>query len=167
MWHLKYTMSCGVWPLETEKQKKVLLNNSTPETSLYMVKKHHLLQWSALTRKDELAAVTVPCGLMKAGFSLAIASRLDTRIPLSFDTGLRLPASSGCPGSIPLAYVTTKQSPCLHWTVHINRLTLGILSASPPRSQLIFLFFYVRTVGILFTNTAQWFIMCQHFHLHQ
>ncbi len=32
---------------------------------------------------DELAAVTVPCGLIKAGFNLAICSKVDTRIPLS------------------------------------------------------------------------------------
>jgi hypothetical protein len=32
---------------------------------------------------DELAAVTVPYGLIKAGLSLAICSNVDTRIPLS------------------------------------------------------------------------------------
>lgn len=39
-----------------------------------------------LTKKDELAAVTVPCGLTKAGFSLAIFSMGDGRMPLSFET---------------------------------------------------------------------------------
>lgn len=39
-----------------------------------------------LTRKDELAAVTVPCGLIKAGFSLAICSMEDGRMPLSLET---------------------------------------------------------------------------------
>lgn len=35
------------------------------------------------TKNEALAAVTVPCGLTKAGFSLAICCRVDTRIPLS------------------------------------------------------------------------------------
>lgn len=35
------------------------------------------------TRKDAFAAVTVPWGLTKAGFNLAICSGLETRIPLS------------------------------------------------------------------------------------
>lgn len=38
------------------------------------------------TRKEELAAVTVPWGLMKAGFSLAICSMEDGRMPLSLET---------------------------------------------------------------------------------
>lgn len=39
-----------------------------------------------LTRKDEFAAVTVPCGLMNAGFSLAICSMVEGRMPLSLET---------------------------------------------------------------------------------
>lgn len=39
-----------------------------------------------LTRKDELAAVTVPYGLTKAGFSLPICSIEEGRIPLSLVT---------------------------------------------------------------------------------
>ena len=35
------------------------------------------------TRNEALAAVTVPCGLTKAGLSLAICSGVDTLIPLS------------------------------------------------------------------------------------
>lgn len=38
------------------------------------------------TRKEELAAVTVPWGLMKAGFSLPIFSMEDGRMPLSLET---------------------------------------------------------------------------------
>ena len=44
-----------------------------------------------LTKKDELAAVTVPCGLMNAAFNADILSMLDGRIPLSMDTGDILP----------------------------------------------------------------------------
>ena len=44
-----------------------------------------------LTRNEALAAVTVPCGLMKAAFSLAICSAVDTRIPLSLDTEVARP----------------------------------------------------------------------------
>lgn len=36
--------------------------------------------------KDEFAAVTVPCGLIKAAFNLLICSSVDTRIPLSRET---------------------------------------------------------------------------------
>jgi len=36
------------------------------------------------TKNDEFAAVTVPCGFIKAGFSLANLSMGDTLIPLSF-----------------------------------------------------------------------------------
>lgn len=35
------------------------------------------------TKNEALAAVTVPCGLTKAGLSLAICCRVETRIPLS------------------------------------------------------------------------------------
>lgn len=38
------------------------------------------------TKKEALAAVTVPCGLMKAGFNFAIFSNDEALIPLSFDT---------------------------------------------------------------------------------
>lgn len=41
------------------------------------------------TRKEELAAVTVPWGLTKAGFNLPICSKEDGRIPLSWDTMVR------------------------------------------------------------------------------
>lgn len=37
-----------------------------------------------LTKNDEFAAVTVPCGFTKAGFNLANLSIGDTLIPLSF-----------------------------------------------------------------------------------
>lgn len=37
-------------------------------------------------RKDAFAAVTVPCGLMKAGFNFAIFSMEEALIPLSLDT---------------------------------------------------------------------------------
>lgn len=36
------------------------------------------------TKNDEFAAVTVPCGFIKAGFNLANLSIGDTLIPLSF-----------------------------------------------------------------------------------
>lgn len=39
-----------------------------------------------ITRKEELAAVTVPYGLTKAGFSLPICSIEEGRIPLSLVT---------------------------------------------------------------------------------
>ena len=39
-----------------------------------------------LTRKEALAAVTVPCGLTKAGLSLAICLGVDTLMPLSLLT---------------------------------------------------------------------------------
>ncbi len=39
-----------------------------------------------LTRKEALAAVTVPCGLTKAGLSFAICSGVDTLMPLSLLT---------------------------------------------------------------------------------
>lgn len=39
-----------------------------------------------ITKKEELAAVTVPWGLTKAGFSLAICSMEDGRMPLSLET---------------------------------------------------------------------------------
>lgn len=42
--------------------------------------------WVNLTRKEELAAVTVPWGLINAAFSLPICSMEEIRIPLSFDT---------------------------------------------------------------------------------
>lgn len=42
-------------------------------------------------RKDEFAAVTVPCGLTKAGFSLLICSNVDTRTPLSRVTASAAP----------------------------------------------------------------------------
>ena len=38
---------------------------------------------TAPTRKEALAAVTVPWGLTNAGFNLAICSGVETRIPLS------------------------------------------------------------------------------------
>lgn len=38
---------------------------------------------TAHTRKEALAAVTVPWGLINAGFNLAICSGVETRIPLS------------------------------------------------------------------------------------
>lgn len=41
------------------------------------------------TKKEELAAVTVPWGLIKAGFSLLICSIEDGRIPLSWETIVR------------------------------------------------------------------------------
>lgn len=37
-----------------------------------------------LTKNDEFAAVTVPCGFTKAGFNFANLSMGDTLIPLSF-----------------------------------------------------------------------------------
>ena len=37
-------------------------------------------------KKEALAAVTVPCGLMKAGFSFDIFSMVESLIPLSLDT---------------------------------------------------------------------------------
>lgn len=37
-----------------------------------------------LTKNDEFAAVTVPCGFTKAGFNFASFSIGDTLIPLSF-----------------------------------------------------------------------------------
>lgn len=40
----------------------------------------------SLTRKEELAAVTVPYGLTKAGLSLPICSREEGRMPLSLVT---------------------------------------------------------------------------------
>lgn len=46
-----------------------------------------------LTRKEELAAVTVPWGLIKAAFSLAICSMELGRMPLSLDT-MSLPNQS-------------------------------------------------------------------------
>lgn len=45
----------------------------------------------ASTRNDALAAVMVPCGLMKAGFSFAILSIGEGRTPLSLVTGLGRP----------------------------------------------------------------------------
>lgn len=38
---------------------------------------------ASLTKNDALAAVTVPCGLMNAGFNLAMSASVDTRTPLS------------------------------------------------------------------------------------
>jgi len=38
---------------------------------------------TTLTKKEALAAVTVPWGLINAGFNLAICSGVETRIPLS------------------------------------------------------------------------------------
>lgn len=38
---------------------------------------------TAHTKKEALAAVTVPWGLINAGFNLAICSGVETRIPLS------------------------------------------------------------------------------------
>lgn len=40
----------------------------------------------SLTRKEELAAVIVPWGLMNAAFSLLICSMVDGLIPLSLTT---------------------------------------------------------------------------------
>jgi hypothetical protein len=60
-------------------------NKKKTNTEYYFVEKREL------TKKDALAAVTVPCGLMKAGFNLAIASKEDGRIPLSFATGSSTP----------------------------------------------------------------------------
>ena len=46
-----------------------------------------------LTRKEEFAAVTVPCGLMKAALSLAICSGDDGRIPLSLEMMFAFPGT--------------------------------------------------------------------------
>ena len=47
-----------------------------------------------LTRNDALAAVMVPCGLTKAGFSLAICSGVDTLMPLSAFTASPFPTEN-------------------------------------------------------------------------
>ena len=44
---------------------------------------HSFVKKNPLTKKDALAAVTVPWGLTNAGFNLAICGRVETRIPLS------------------------------------------------------------------------------------
>jgi hypothetical protein len=54
------------------------------------ITKSHKTQ-EKVTRNEALAAVTVPCGLMKAGFSLAISLTLEGRIPLSTTTGSARP----------------------------------------------------------------------------
>ncbi len=46
----------------------------------------YLVNTCSHTRKDALAAVTVPCGLTKAALSFAICSGVDTRMPLSLLT---------------------------------------------------------------------------------
>ena len=46
---------------------------------------------SVLTRKEELAAVMVPCGLINAAFSSLIFSNVLTLIPLSFVRVTALP----------------------------------------------------------------------------
>ena len=51
------------------------------------------LKFWTLTRKEALAAVTVPCGLIKAAFSLPMASMDEGRIPLSLSTGAATPAA--------------------------------------------------------------------------
>ena len=43
------------------------------------------------TKNEALAAVIVPCGLMKAGFNFCICSMVDTRTPLSTATGSASP----------------------------------------------------------------------------
>ena len=51
------------------------------------------LKFWRLTRKEALAAVTVPWGLIKAAFSLPMASMDEGRIPLSLSTGAATPAA--------------------------------------------------------------------------
>lgn len=48
----------------------------------------------SLTRKEELAAVIVPWGLMKAAFSLLICSMVDGLIPLSLTTVSATPVNN-------------------------------------------------------------------------
>jgi hypothetical protein len=43
------------------------------------------------TKNEELAAVIVPCGLMKAGFNFANCSIDDGLMPLSFFKGIWIP----------------------------------------------------------------------------
>lgn len=43
----------------------------------------HRVDQTRHTKKEAFAAVTVPCGLTKAGFNLAICCRVEIRTPLS------------------------------------------------------------------------------------
>lgn len=49
---------------------------------------------TSLTRKEELAAVIVPWGLMNAAFSLLICSMVDGLIPLSLTTVSATPVNN-------------------------------------------------------------------------
>lgn len=53
-----------------------------------------LAVWTSLTRKEELAAVIVPWGLMNAAFSLLICSMVDGLIPLSLTTVSATPVNN-------------------------------------------------------------------------
>jgi hypothetical protein len=51
----------------------------------------HQGEFILLTKKDEFPAVTVPCGLIKAGLSFCICSTVETLTPLSLDTAFATP----------------------------------------------------------------------------
>jgi len=78
----------------TMNQMTTTLGPLSPESPTKQIMNQEMHEITRRTRNEELAAVIVPWGLMNAGFSFAIISRLDGRMPLSTLTGSKRPTNT-------------------------------------------------------------------------